>query len=390
MPGIEQQVDALARQQLALLALALDRVLAAAEARGGQAPAEILLERVHVREVLAELRGGSVHVRLEDGHGGEYTIAVRGDEGQRILRTSALRTVATLNVALHVLGLVLAALVLRPGTPAAPLAARASYLAARPLGWTLGWLVWIACAAALAAFMVLLARAWPSAWTRAGAGLTLVAAAIDVACDIAYVSVLPARAATDLAAFVSFEHRLGAGQLDRGQRPLFRRGAHLHSRPAARRRCSLAALGVLTFVGGMALAAAGVTGDPRHVLVGHRGHDPGLHGLDARGVVAPAVSAVAVLGGYGTFGARVSRELARRGHRVTVAGRDLARAAALAASLGDGHRAAEVNATDVDSCRRALQGAAVVAVCAGPFSALGAAPRARGAAREDPLRRHRG
>ena len=85
------------------------------------------------------------------------------------------------------------------------------------------------------------------------------------------------------------------------------------------------------------------------------------------------MSGIVVLGGYGTFGARVSRELARRGHRVTVAGRDPARAAALAATLGDGHRALEVNATDVDSCRRALQGAAVVAVCAGPFSAIGPA-----------------
>lgn len=81
-----------------------------------------------------------------------------------------------------------------------------------------------------------------------------------------------------------------------------------------------------------------------------------------------------MLGGYGTFGSRVSRELARRGHCVTVAGRDPARAAALAGSLGAGHRAAEVNVTDVDSCRRAIQGAAVVAVCAGPFSDLGSAP----------------
>jgi hypothetical protein len=86
------------------------------------------------------------------------------------------------------------------------------------------------------------------------------------------------------------------------------------------------------------------------------------------------VSAIAVLGGYGTFGARVSRELARRGHHVTVAGRDLRRAAALADTLGAVHRAAVVEVSDVDSCRRAIEGAAVVAVCAGPFSALGDAP----------------
>jgi saccharopine dehydrogenase-like protein len=86
------------------------------------------------------------------------------------------------------------------------------------------------------------------------------------------------------------------------------------------------------------------------------------------------VSAIAVLGGYGTFGARVSRELARRGQRVTVAGRDFARASALAKGLGPDHRAAEVDATDVDSCRRAIRGATVMVVCAGPFSGLGAAP----------------
>jgi saccharopine dehydrogenase-like NADP-dependent oxidoreductase len=93
------------------------------------------------------------------------------------------------------------------------------------------------------------------------------------------------------------------------------------------------------------------------------------------------VSAIAVLGGYGTFGAQVSRELARCGHRVTVAGRDLARASALAKSLGEGHRAIEVDVTDLDGCRRAIQGATVVVVCAGPFSGLGSAP-ARAALQE--------
>jgi saccharopine dehydrogenase-like NADP-dependent oxidoreductase len=86
------------------------------------------------------------------------------------------------------------------------------------------------------------------------------------------------------------------------------------------------------------------------------------------------VSAVVVLGGYGTFGAQVSRELARRGHRVTVAGRDLARASALAEGLGAEHGAAQVDVTEVDSCRRAIRGARVMVVCAGPFSGLGSGP----------------
>jgi saccharopine dehydrogenase-like protein len=80
---------------------------------------------------------------------------------------------------------------------------------------------------------------------------------------------------------------------------------------------------------------------------------------------------IVVLGGYGTFGARVSRALAARGHRIVVAGRDLDRARTLARSLGPDHGAAEADATDVGSCRRAIRGAAVSAVCAGPFSTLG-------------------
>ena len=67
----------------------------------------------------------------------------------------------------------------------------------------------MACAVALAAFMVLLARAVPSPLTRGGAALAVAGAVVDIACDVAYAWVLPARAAADVAAFVSFEHRLG-------------------------------------------------------------------------------------------------------------------------------------------------------------------------------------
>jgi hypothetical protein len=83
------------------------------------------------------------------------------------------------------------------------------------------------------------------------------------------------------------------------------------------------------------------------------------------------VTVIAVLGGYGTFGTRVSHGLAARGHRIVVAGRDLGRAEGLARSLGPDHTAAEADATDAASCRRAVRGASVVALCAGPFSALG-------------------
>jgi saccharopine dehydrogenase-like protein len=86
------------------------------------------------------------------------------------------------------------------------------------------------------------------------------------------------------------------------------------------------------------------------------------------------VSTVAVLGGYGTFGARVSRDLAGRGHRVIVAGRDPRRAEALARALGPEHAGVGADARELAACRRAIRGAAVAVVCAGPFSALGEAP----------------
>ena len=76
---------------------------------------------------------------------------------------------------------------------------------------------------------------------------------------------------------------------------------------------------------------------------------------------------VIVFGGYGTFGRLVSRELAARGVEVTVAGRDLSKAKALAGELGSGHRGIAANLGDAKSCRETIAGHEVVANCAGPF-----------------------
>src|SRR5439155_6646089 len=107
---------------------------------------------------------------------------------------------------------------------------------------------------------------------------------------------------------------------------------------------------------------------------GHRRRHPRVPGLDAGGLGVASLegmSTIAVLGGSGTFGARVCRDLARRGHRIVVTGRDLGRAFAVARTLeGGSHEALRAEATDPESCRRAVRGAAVVAVCAGPFSTL--------------------
>ena len=65
---------------------------------------------------------------------------------------AAVRALAWTNVATHLAALALTALAIRPGTPAVPPAERAAYLASHPLGWTLGWVAWMACALALVAF----------------------------------------------------------------------------------------------------------------------------------------------------------------------------------------------------------------------------------------------
>jgi hypothetical protein len=84
------------------------------------------------------------------------------------------------------------------------------------------------------------------------------------------------------------------------------------------------------------------------------------------------MSGAVIFGGYGTFGSHVSRELARLGVPVVVAGRDLARAESFARTLGGPHRACAVDVTQPDSCLAALQGQAVAVNCAGPFNGFDA------------------
>lgn len=81
------------------------------------------------------------------------------------------------------------------------------------------------------------------------------------------------------------------------------------------------------------------------------------------------MQAVLVLGGYGNFGQRICRALAREpGIVIMVAGRDLARAQALAASLGGAARglALDLSSTTL-AAQIASQRTAVVIHTAGPF-----------------------
>jgi len=79
---------------------------------------------------------------------------------------------------------------------------------------------------------------------------------------------------------------------------------------------------------------------------------------------------IAVFGGYGTFGSQVSRMLAAAGLAVRIAGRDEELARRFAESLGPGHEGLAADADDPVSCLRALAGARIAVLCAGPFSRM--------------------
>jgi hypothetical protein len=76
---------------------------------------------------------------------------------------------------------------------------------------------------------------------------------------------------------------------------------------------------------------------------------------------------ILIIGGYGTFGTHVSRELAADGLPLTIAGRDRERAEVFARSLGPHCRGIGVDTTRPESCAATLAGHGVVVNCAGPF-----------------------
>jgi len=83
------------------------------------------------------------------------------------------------------------------------------------------------------------------------------------------------------------------------------------------------------------------------------------------------VKRVIVFGAYGVFGGHVTRELAKRGVPLTVAGRDRAKAEAFALAFGADCRACVADVTKTESCRAALAEHEVAVNCAGPFNRLG-------------------
>jgi hypothetical protein len=74
-----------------------------------------------------------------------------------------------------------------------------------------------------------------------------------------------------------------------------------------------------------------------------------------------------IFGGYGVFGSHVARELAKRGIKLIIVGRDRPRAETFAKSLGTLHDGAVADLSDFDSCRRLLNEDRIAVNCAGPF-----------------------
>jgi hypothetical protein len=183
-----------------------------------------------------------------------------------------LTVTAWLSVGLHVVGMVLAVVGMKPGSPLVPAGERVAYLAGRPLAWSLGWAVWMLCALALVAFLAVLAQVVPQASGVLGMAVTLAAAgaAIDLTCDTLFITVLPALAAEGATPlFLAVERALGACGVvvANGLYSVAILLASLGLRAAAAVPAVVRALGYATFAAGMLMVAAGFTGDARQLEI---------------------------------------------------------------------------------------------------------------------------
>ena len=104
---------------------------------------------------------------------------------------------AWLNVVVHGIALVLAVVSLRPGSPLVPLSVRLHYLANHSFIWSVGWGAWMLCALALIAFFAAVAHQVSGQQATLHMAMLLAAAggAIDLFCDVLYITVLPMLAA---------------------------------------------------------------------------------------------------------------------------------------------------------------------------------------------------
>jgi hypothetical protein len=121
-----------------------------------------------------------------------------------------LRTAAWINLILHLAGLGLA-LLMRPGTGMIPLAERMQFLAGGPLGWKLGWSMWMLCALALGLFFVVLSPHLSPLIRRAALLCATAAITVDLFCDAAQIVLLPLAARGETAPFLLWERVIGLG-----------------------------------------------------------------------------------------------------------------------------------------------------------------------------------
>ena len=111
------------------------------------------------------------------------------------------------NVAFHGAGLAVVWFGMRPGSVVSPLSDRIAFLAGRPMGWTLGWGVWMLCALLLVAYMATLRLLVPGQSLAAQLALVFTAAgmAIDLLADAVQIQVLPLAAQSGQPLFLAFE-----------------------------------------------------------------------------------------------------------------------------------------------------------------------------------------
>jgi hypothetical protein len=170
------------------------------------------------------------------------------------------------NVALHAAGLIFAAAGMRPGSPLAPLADRMEYLAGRPMGWSLGWGVWMLCSFLLLLFVAVLRAHMPG---RPLAGdlamaLTAVGMGVDLLCDVAQIRALPLAAASgSKPLFLALESLLFAGGATVAN-GLYTVAVLILTLALGKQTGALSwVAGLGTVVAGLAMAAAGLIPSPR-------------------------------------------------------------------------------------------------------------------------------
>jgi hypothetical protein len=197
-----------------------------------------------------------------------------------LLSRRPLLVLAWLNIVLHVAGLALAAVGIRPGSPLVPVEERLDYLQGSHVSWTLAWITWMFCAAGLIAFLATLTQhlheraGSVSDRSRAQLGLMIAVTGFgfDLFCDSVYLLVFPALASWQHppeALFLTVERLTGIASM------VIANGAYslgillftvaLRNRQGLARFTTATGYGVAGF--GLLLCAAGFTGVPWHAAL---------------------------------------------------------------------------------------------------------------------------